>query len=323
MSRRGRRPNLTPAKRRFRPFAVPRSNRGDPLEAVGEVRPTAAIAAWECRGVIIPCLFTLALEAHSSQSQYKSARYISVYAMELFGCDPWAPSAEEVRALKGWEFLCMDRPITVMLVGNHPILLDGLRALVEGAEGLTLIGTEMSVLKSLEMARGIGPEVVVLDNCLLDMNGFFTLRQFASDQSGRGLVLLSAIEDHFYVRRALQAGVRAYVLKRSRSECLLHGIRAAASGAVYLDPVVAADLVVAGTQPHGRGGRGEPQLTPREAEVIRLIALGYRMKEIAGKLDVNPKSVETYKARGCEKLQLTSRAHIVRFAAANGWLANP
>jgi DNA-binding NarL/FixJ family response regulator len=147
------------------------------------------------------------------------------------------------------------------------------------------------------------------------------VRQLASDQPGRGVVLLSAIDDRFYVRRALQAGVRGYVLKRSRCECLLHGIHAAASDAVYLDPAVAAGLLAVGTQP--RGGRGEPQLTPREAEVIRLIALGYRMKEIAGKLDVNPKSVETYKARGCEKLQLTSRAHIVRFAAANGWLANP
>ena len=113
------------------------------------------------------------------------------------------------------------------------------------------------------------------------------------------------------------------MLKRASRDCLLHGIRAAGSGGVYLDPAIAASFLTMVKHTQGPpGGSGEPQLAPREAEVIRLIALGFSIKEIAAELGVTTKSVETYKARGCEKLQLTTRAHIVRFAAANGWLPN-
>jgi DNA-binding NarL/FixJ family response regulator len=216
----------------------------------------------------------------------------------------------------------VERPLKVMLADSQPISLDGTCSLIQTADDLTLVGTAKTLAEAVKKAAEISHDVIVLNTSLPDMDGFSVVQQFASAKPCRGVVLLSEIEDRPYVERALQAGVNAYVLKRSDRDCLLHGIRAAGSGGVYLDPAIAANFLATIKRSGASRGSGELQLAPREAEVIRLIALGHSIKEIAAQLDVTAKSVETYKARACEKLELTTRAHIVRFAAANGWLPN-
>jgi DNA-binding NarL/FixJ family response regulator len=133
------------------------------------------------------------------------------------------------------------------------------------------------------------------------------------------LLALTVHEDRAYVQPLLQAGARGYLLKRSAAEDLVRAIRAVAAGGVYLDPAVADKAL---PEPERRGSaapEAEP-LSQREQEVLRLTAQGFSNKEIAAQLDVSGKTVETYKARGAEKLGLRTRADIVRYAASRGWL---
>jgi DNA-binding NarL/FixJ family response regulator len=122
------------------------------------------------------------------------------------------------------------------------------------------------------------------------------------------------------VQLLLQAGARGYLLKRSGPEDLLRAIRAVAAGGVYLDPSVT-EKALSEPSRHGFGqGVGLEELSPREEDVLKLTAQGFGNKEIGRRLDVSARTVETYKARGAEKLGLRSRADIVRFGASRGWL---
>jgi len=136
------------------------------------------------------------------------------------------------------------------------------------------------------------------------------------------LMILTLHEDRSYIKQALDAGVRGYVLKRSAAESLVAAIRAVMVGGLYVDPVVAFRVFDNVTAPEGRfDAQSLPDLTSREAEVLKLSALGYTGKEIARQMAVGIKSVETYKSRGMDKLDLSSRAELVRYAAAQGWLS--
>ena len=138
------------------------------------------------------------------------------------------------------------------------------------------------------------------------------------------LLVLTLHEDRAYLKQALDAGIRGYVLKRTAAENLAAAIRAVLSGGLYVDPAIAGRVF----QPNAKNGsRAGPEggglaLTEREAEVLKLVALGFTNKEIARRLDVGVKSIETYRARGSEKLDIKTRAELVRYAAAQGWLAD-
>jgi DNA-binding NarL/FixJ family response regulator len=128
-------------------------------------------------------------------------------------------------------------------------------------------------------------------------------------------------EDRAYVQPMMQAGARGYLLKRSAADELVRAIRAIADGGVYLDPAIAekALLFPPGDQsPPAKASHLD--LTPRENEVLRFIAQGFSNKEIAARLDVSVKTVETHKSRGVEKLGLFTRADIVRYGVSQGWL---
>jgi DNA-binding NarL/FixJ family response regulator len=120
------------------------------------------------------------------------------------------------------------------------------------------------------------------------------------------------------LRQLLQAGASGYVLKRSAAAELIHAIRAVVAGGVYLDPAMAAQ-VVEGYVGEAAGGDA-PELSDREEEVLRRIAIGLSNKEIAARLGVSVKTVETYKARSMQKLGLQSRVDIIRYALGRGWL---
>ena len=119
------------------------------------------------------------------------------------------------------------------------------------------------------------------------------------------------------MRRLLEAGAAGYVLKRSAADELVRAVRAVAAGGTYLDPAVAGLLA---TELRGRQADRDAELSEREAEVVRLTAMGHTNKEIAAKPDVGVKSVEAYEARSLEKLGLESRADLVRYALSRGWL---
>ena len=138
------------------------------------------------------------------------------------------------------------------------------------------------------------------------------------------VLVLTLYEERSFVMRALAAGVKGYVLKRSAAENLVHAIRAVMQGELYIDPSLTDEIRQSvtkadNTRPQDRDAR---DLTEREASVLKFLARGLTIKEIAGRLELSAKTVDTYKARASEKLHLKSRADIVRFASAQGWLEN-
>jgi DNA-binding NarL/FixJ family response regulator len=211
--------------------------------------------------------------------------------------------------------------IRVALADDHPVVLAGVKALLQSAPGFEVVGEAVTGTAALAMICEHEPDVAVLDISMPDLNGLDLADRLALLCPEVKLLALTVHEDLAYVQRLLQSGVRGYLLKRSASEDLPHAIRAVASGGVYLDPAVAAKVLPrqAGATAMAAGAWAE-DLSPRELEVLRLTAQGYANKQIASDLDVSIKSVETYKARAAAKLGLRNRADIVRYGATLGWI---
>lgn len=212
-------------------------------------------------------------------------------------------------------------PIRTVLVDDHPVVVAGARALIEASDDIVCVGEAYNGADALARIEETAPDVVVLDVQLPDMSGLVLTEQLIAKGYRGHIVIMTLFEDRSYVELALQAGAKGFVQKRSGGQNLLLAIRSATVGGLYLDPPTACQML---TPPepeaaHRMSGGGS-ELTTREEEVLRLIALGYSNKEIAYRVAVSVKSVETYKARATEKLKLHSRAQIVHFAVTHGWM---
>jgi DNA-binding NarL/FixJ family response regulator len=212
--------------------------------------------------------------------------------------------------------------IRIVLADDHPIVLNGLRNLVEAESDLDLVGQASTGTEALRVIRDKRPDVAVVDISMPELNGIMLSRRVADEMPSVRLLVLTLHEDRAYLRQALDAGVRGYVLKRAAAENLVQAIRAVVVGGLYVDPAISNSILKCAPRRNGRPDGGVPDLTLREAEVLKLVALGFTNKEIAHRLDVSVKSAETYKARGVDKLGLKTRAALVRYASAQGWLAD-
>ena len=216
----------------------------------------------------------------------------------------------------------MTGKIRIVLADDHPIVLDGLRNLIRAEPDLQLVGEAASGLSALKIIREQRPDVAVLDISMPELNGILLSRRLNGEMPGLRLLVLTLHEDRAYLNQALEAGVRGYVLKRSAVENLVQAIRAVMVGGLYIDPAIVG-RVFESKQVNKRLAARKgvaPALTDREADVLKMAALGFTNKEIASRLDVGVKSIETYKARGLEKLGLKTRAELVRYASGQGWL---
>jgi DNA-binding NarL/FixJ family response regulator len=216
----------------------------------------------------------------------------------------------------------MTGKIRIVLADDHPIVLDGLRNLIRAERDFELVGEAASGLSALKIIREQRPDVAVLDISMPELNGIVLSRRLAGEMPTLRLLILTLHEDRAYLNQALEAGVRGYVLKRSAVENLVQAIRAVLVGGLYIDPAIVG-RVFESKQVNKRLAARKgvaPALTDREADVLKMAALGFTNKEIASRLDVGVKSIETYKARGLEKLGLKTRAELVRYASGQGWL---
>ena len=216
----------------------------------------------------------------------------------------------------------MTEKIRIVLADDHPIVLDGLRNLIRAEPDFELVGEATSGLGALKIIREQRPHVAVLDISMPELNGILLGRRLASEMPGLRLLVLTLHEDRAYLNQALEAGVRGYVLKRSAVENLVQAIRAVMVGGLYIDPAIVGRVFESKQINRRLAARKgvSPALTDREADVLKMAALGFTNKEIASRLDVGVKSIETYKARGLEKLGLKTRAELVRYASGQGWL---
>jgi DNA-binding NarL/FixJ family response regulator len=211
----------------------------------------------------------------------------------------------------------------IVLADDHPVVLNGLRNLIQAEDDLDLVGEASTGLAALKVIREQRPDVAVVDISMPELNGIMLSRRIAEEMPSIRLLVLTLHEDRAYLKQALEAGVLGYVLKRSAAENLVQAIRAVVIGALYVDPAIADRMSDPSPKRAGRLKEGGASgLTDREAEVLKLAALGFTNKEIACRLGIGVKSVETYKARGGEKLGLKTRAALVRYASAQGWLAD-
>ncbi|SFV14431.1 MULTISPECIES: response regulator transcription factor [unclassified Methylobacterium] len=212
----------------------------------------------------------------------------------------------------------MDR-IRVVLADDHPVVLAGIRTLLSVDPGIELVGEAGNGTDALSIITGLRPDVAVIDVSMPGINGLELTERATRDCPGVRLLVLTVHEDVAYVQPLLHAGARGYLLKRSAPEDLPRAVRAIAAGGIYLDPAIARHAMgdpAGGAEP---GDAGEA-LSSRETEVLRLIAQGFSNKEIARRIDVSVKSVETYKARATEKLGLRTRSEIIRYGVSHGWL---
>jgi two-component system response regulator NreC len=200
--------------------------------------------------------------------------------------------------------------VTVVVADDHAVVRKGLRMLVDAEPDLRVVAEAGDVPEALRLTRAHRPRVLVLD---LNMPGGSSLEAIplaADGAEGTAVVVLTMQDDPSFARQALQAGARGFVLKEAADDELLTAIRLAAAGETYLNPRLGARLA---TEP--RAPEGPPDhLSDREAEVLGLIALGHTNGEIGKQLYLSIRTVETHRAHIQQKLRLSSRAELVRYA---------
>ena len=211
-------------------------------------------------------------------------------------------------------------PIRITLTDDHPLVLAGMKALLQAVEDIEIVGEATDGQTALDIIRQVTPDIAILDISLPGVSGLEVARTVATQLPQVRLLALTVHEDHAYVQPMLQAGARGYLLKRSAADELERAVRAIASGGLYLDPAIAEKALPSSAGAHPSAESTASELTPRESEVLRFIAQGFSNKEIASQLNISIKTVETYKARAVEKLGLFTRADIVRYGVAVGWL---
>jgi DNA-binding NarL/FixJ family response regulator len=210
--------------------------------------------------------------------------------------------------------------LRVLLADDHAILREGLKALINVHPDMEVVGEAADGKAACHRTKELRPDVVVMDVSMPNVNGVQATRDVRRQWPNVRVLALTVHEERSYLRELMEAGASGYVLKRSAAEDLVHAVRVVARGDVYLDPSVTAVVLGKLARTHLPGKDARLELSEREAEVLRLIAQGHSNKEIADRLKISIKTVETYKARSMEKLGLTGRADIVRFALQKGWL---
>jgi len=212
--------------------------------------------------------------------------------------------------------------IRILVVENHEVVRQGLRALLEREPDLTVIGEAGDGEDVLPMVERLSPDVLVLDWMLPGMHGLEVVRLLRKDKASVKTVVLSMHADESYVLSALREGASAYVLKEAGAEKLILAIREAVAGRRYLSP----PLSEAGLDKYRqRKATGEldplKSLTDRERQILQLVAEGRTNPEIAARLSISPRTAETHRANMMRKLSLEHQADVTRYAIRRGIIA--
>ncbi len=215
--------------------------------------------------------------------------------------------------------------ITILLADDHAVLRAGLRMLLENQPDMTVIGEADGGLAALRLARELAPRVILLDVSMPGMDGLQALRAIRADAPQCRVLLLTMHEEEAILRQALQAGAAGYILKQSAEAELLTAIRAVARGEAFVDPRLTRLMIesyLSESRPSASAGEAlqSDGLSGREKEVLLLAAQGFANKEIAERLGLSIKTVETHKAHIAQKLGLKSRVDWLRYVRQKGWL---
>jgi two-component system response regulator NreC len=199
--------------------------------------------------------------------------------------------------------------ISIVVADDHAVVRGGLRRLLDAEDDMHVVAEAGDVDETKATVAEHRPEILLLDLHMPGGGSLPALRAIRAASPSTGILILTMQDDPGYAREALSRGARGYVLKEAEENDLLHAVRTVASGGTYLQPELGARLLTASVE--------EP-LTPRERDVLRLIALGHTNTEAAAQLHLSVRTVETHRANIQSKLGSTSRVELVRHAMEQG-----
>jgi two-component system response regulator NreC len=210
--------------------------------------------------------------------------------------------------------------IRVLIVDDHTIVRSGVRLLLEGEPDIDVVGEALDGREALDVVQALRPDVVLMDIAMPVMDGLEATRQIKSQWSAVNVLVLTMHRSDDYFFEMLKSGASGYVLKSAETGELINAVRVVARGEVYLYPTMARQLVRDYVSRVGGSHESDVPLSPREREVMRLLAEGYSNKEIAETLVVSPSTVHTHRSNLMSKLGLSSRRELIRYARKHGLL---
>jgi DNA-binding NarL/FixJ family response regulator len=212
----------------------------------------------------------------------------------------------------------LSRP-RLLLADDHRMVAEGLKSLLSA--DFELLGVVEDGRALIEAAKKLRPDVIVADITMPHLNGLDALEALKKDNPKIKVVFLTMHQEIAYARRALEAGATGYVLKHSAPAELLTAVRAALDGKMYITPALAGEVIHAFQEGKGAGDNPVGKLTPRQREILQLLAEGRSAKEIGGTLGISSRTVEFHKYQLMESLQLHSSAELIHFAIKQGIVA--
>ena len=211
--------------------------------------------------------------------------------------------------------------LRILLVDDHETVREGLKTILNAQSDMEVIAEAPDGRSAVERTNLLQPDIVIMDVSMPVMNGLRATQAIKETCPSAKVLTLTRHAEEGYLQQLMRAGASGYVLKQSRASEVLHAIRAVATGGTYLDPHLARHVVdKVSTSAPAKTGHSRSALSKREEEVLRFVAWGYSNKEIAARLGLSVKTIETHKANASQKLGLTNRIEIVSFALLQGWL---
>ena len=216
----------------------------------------------------------------------------------------------------------MDDKKSILIIDDHPLFREGLKTIIERETRFKVIGEAGNGHEGLKIAKTLKPDLVVMDISLPDQSGIQLTREIRSLLSDTRIIIVSMHSKIDYITEAFQAGATGYVAKESASERLVQGLEAVVNGDYFLDTsvshAVVENLMKIPVKEARIADASYGTLTPREQEIMRLLAEGLSRKEVAEKLFISPKTVENHRANIMKKLGLHSTIELIRYSAKLG-----
>jgi len=213
--------------------------------------------------------------------------------------------------------------IRILVADDHAIVREGIRSLLKQEEDFEIVGEASDGVAVVRLAHELKPDIVIMDLTMPDLNGVDATRQIAADLPGTRVIALSVHSDRHHISEMFKAGAAGYLLKDCVYQELARAIRVVRESQAYLSPEIATDVIQEYVNGHGGGESGGnasvyTKLTPREREVLQLLAEGHDPKQVGRRLHISFKTVQTHRQHIMEKLELHNLAELTKYAIREG-----